>query len=26
LQLEWVKKEEKWNFYELNKFWIYFYT
>jgi hypothetical protein len=26
LQLEWVKKEEKWYFYELNKFWIYFYT
>jgi hypothetical protein len=26
LQLKRIKKELKWNFYELNKFWIYFYT
>jgi iron-sulfur cluster repair protein YtfE (RIC family) len=25
MQLEWVKKKLKWNFYELNKFWIYFF-
>jgi hypothetical protein len=24
MQLEWVKKKLKWNFHELNKFWIYF--
>ena len=26
LQLKQIKKELKWNFYELNKFWIYFYA
>jgi hypothetical protein len=26
MQLEWIKKELKWIFYELNKFWDYFYT
>jgi hypothetical protein len=26
LQLKRIKKELKWNFYELNKFWVYFYT
>jgi hypothetical protein len=25
-QLKRIKKELKWNFYELNKFWIYFYA
>jgi hypothetical protein len=25
-QLKRIKKELKWNFYELNKFWNYFYT
>jgi hypothetical protein len=24
LQLKWIKKELKWIFYELNKFWIIF--
>jgi hypothetical protein len=26
MQLEWIKKELKWIFYVLNKFWNYFYT
>jgi hypothetical protein len=26
LQLKRIKKELKWNFNELNRFWIYFYT
>jgi hypothetical protein len=26
LPLEQIKIKLKWNFYELNKFWIYFYT
>jgi hypothetical protein len=26
LQLEWVKKDLKWIFYELNRFWNYLYT
>jgi hypothetical protein len=26
MQLEWIKKELKWIFYELKKLWIYFYT
>jgi hypothetical protein len=24
-QFEWVKSELEWVFYELNKFWVYFY-
>jgi hypothetical protein len=26
MQLKQIKKELQWNFYELNKFWIYFYA
>jgi hypothetical protein len=26
MQLEWTKKELKWIFYKLTKFYIYFYT
>jgi hypothetical protein len=26
MQLKQIKKELKWNFYELNKFWIYYYA
>jgi hypothetical protein len=26
MQLEWIKNDLKWIFYEINKFWNYFYT